>query len=211
VGESSLLTVVFAKLRQVVHRDVKPGNIVTALDGSLNVKLIDFGMACKASSTEPTGAAKQHVYGTLDYCSQRAHLGPGRLRSLSLALVLMPSEGLSFRDDLESLSYTILRLVRGNLPWKVTRRQLGYDKTIHLAVQDLKAQLATAWLFEGLPFEMADLRALACELRPGQKPDLTGPLHNLTSLAASLPRENLPWQPIDPFPYRMCFCRYRQA
>jgi serine/threonine protein kinase len=92
VGESSLLTVIFAKLRQVVHRDVKPGNIVTALDGSLNVKLIDFGMACKASATEPTGAVKQHVYGTLDYCSQRAHLGPGRLRVLSPLVKLIACE-----------------------------------------------------------------------------------------------------------------------
>jgi serine/threonine protein kinase len=60
-----------------VQRDVKPGNIVIALDGSLNVKLIDFGLACQASNTEPVAAGDQSIYGTLEYCSQWAHKGPG--------------------------------------------------------------------------------------------------------------------------------------
>jgi hypothetical protein len=110
--------------------------------------------------------------------------------------------GLSFRDDLESLSYTVLRLVRGNLPWAVTSFQSRWDENIHFAVQDLKAKLSDAWLFEGLPSELADLRALARELQLGQAPDLQESIRNLTSLAASLLLEDYPWQPIEPVPYR---------
>jgi hypothetical protein len=110
--------------------------------------------------------------------------------------------GLSFRDDLESLSYTVLRLVRGNLPWAVTSFQSRWDENIHFAVQDLKARLSDAWLFEGLPSELADLRALARELQLGQAPVLQESIRNLTSLAASLLLEDYPWQPIEPVPYR---------
>jgi hypothetical protein len=68
--------------------------------------------------------------------------------------------GLSYRDDLQSLAYTVLRLARGNLPWALARLQL-YDDKIHVAVQALKAEIPNAWLFERFPREMADLHAPA--------------------------------------------------
>jgi serine/threonine protein kinase len=54
-----------AEQERIVHRDVKPANIISATDG--NFWLIDFGFArhLDLESLTPTGA--QHAFGTLGY------------------------------------------------------------------------------------------------------------------------------------------------
>ncbi|XP_020575269.1 casein kinase 1-like protein HD16 isoform X2 [Phalaenopsis equestris] len=93
-----------------VHGDVKPENILIGPPGTRDEKrlfLVDLGLATKWKDTI-TG---QHVLydqrpdnfrGTVRYASVHAHLG--RIGSR--------------RDDLESLAYTLVFLLRGRLPWQ---------------------------------------------------------------------------------------------
>src|SRR3712207_8311325 len=60
----------------VVHRDVKPGNILVRPDGS--VKLTDFSIACSAESVPLTGTGQ--VIGTPQYMSPEQAAGE-RVRS----------------------------------------------------------------------------------------------------------------------------------
>ncbi|KAG9099326.1 hypothetical protein FRC06_005386 [Ceratobasidium sp. 370] len=69
--------------------------------------LIDFGLTYRPSKPLPvasqssTPQAHGGVFGTLPYASLNAHLG----------------HRLIYRDDLESLAYTLLFILRGDLPW----------------------------------------------------------------------------------------------
>ncbi|KAK4769134.1 hypothetical protein SAY86_027284 [Trapa natans] len=97
-------------LRGFVHGDVKPENFLLGLPGSADEKklyLIDLGLASRWKDA----TSGQHVdydqrpdvfRGTIRYASVHAHLGRTGSR----------------RDDLESLAYTLIFLLKGRLPWQ---------------------------------------------------------------------------------------------
>ncbi|RLM99627.1 hypothetical protein C2845_PM06G03280 [Panicum miliaceum] len=93
-----------------VHGDVKPENFLLGPPGTLEEKklfLLDLGLATR---WRDTGTGEHVEYdqrpdafrGTVRYASAHAHLGRTGSR----------------RDDLESLAYTLIFLLRGRLPWQ---------------------------------------------------------------------------------------------
>ncbi|XP_068641039.1 casein kinase 1-like protein HD16 isoform X2 [Aristolochia californica] len=96
--------------RGYVHGDVKPENFLLGPPGTPDEKklfLVDLGLATrwKDSSTGHHVEYDQRpdvFRGTVRYASVHAHLGRTGSR----------------RDDLESLAYTLIFLLRGRLPWQ---------------------------------------------------------------------------------------------
>jgi serine/threonine protein kinase len=81
----------------VIHRDIKPGNIMLASDGSL--KLIDLGFAGKPQEER---AASATTVGTVQYLSpEQAQGGAADMRS-----------------DIYSLGVTLFHLIVGRLPFE---------------------------------------------------------------------------------------------
>ncbi|CAI9293315.1 unnamed protein product [Lactuca saligna] len=97
-------------LRGFVHGDVKPENFLLGQPGTPNEKklyLVDLGLASKWRDTSSGNHVdydqKPDVFrGTVRYASVHAHLGRTGSR----------------RDDLESLAYTLVFLLKGKLPWQ---------------------------------------------------------------------------------------------
>ncbi|KAJ7965924.1 putative Casein kinase [Quillaja saponaria] len=96
--------------RGYVHGDVKPENFLVGPPGTPEEKklfLLDLGLATKWRDSS-TGLhvdydQRPDVFrGTVRYASVHAHLGRTGSR----------------RDDLESLAYTLIFLLRGRLPWQ---------------------------------------------------------------------------------------------
>ncbi|KAL9227283.1 hypothetical protein vseg_002991 [Gypsophila vaccaria] len=96
--------------RGYVHGDVKPENFLLGPPGTSDEKklfLVDLGLATKWRDTA-TGSHVEYdqrpdvFRGTVRYASVHAHLGRTGSR----------------RDDLESLAYTLVFLLRGRLPWQ---------------------------------------------------------------------------------------------
>nr|XP_043627545.1 casein kinase 1-like protein HD16 [Erigeron canadensis] len=97
-------------LKGFVHGDVKPENFLLGQPGTSNEKklyLVDLGLASKWRDTSSGDHVeydqKPDVFrGTVRYASVHAHLGRTGSR----------------RDDLESLAYTLIFLLKGKLPWQ---------------------------------------------------------------------------------------------
>ncbi|XP_059284191.1 casein kinase 1-like protein HD16 isoform X1 [Lycium ferocissimum] len=96
--------------RGYVHGDVKPENFLLGTPGTPDEKklfLVDLGLATKwrdtSSGLHVEYDQRPDVFrGTVRYASVHAHLGRTGSR----------------RDDLESLAYTLIFLLRGRLPWQ---------------------------------------------------------------------------------------------
>ena len=89
----------------IIHRDLKPDNI--ALGNNQNKRkcyLLDFGLAkmCIENGVHIPYKKGKRMTGSARFCSIRTHCGIEQSR----------------RDDLETLGYTLLHLMKGSLPWQ---------------------------------------------------------------------------------------------
>jgi eukaryotic-like serine/threonine-protein kinase len=87
----------YAHQKGVIHRDVKPANIMVQTDG--NIKIVDFGIARLGETRGHTQTGL--VIGTLDYISPERLLGK-------------PADG---RADVWSAGVILYRLLTGRLPF----------------------------------------------------------------------------------------------
>lgn len=94
IGWNLLDVFEYIHFKGVVYRDIKPENIMIGFDN--RIYLIDFGL-CAPAGTE----AASKMVGTVRYASINAHRGAG----------------IRGRDDLESLVYVLVYLIKKSLPW----------------------------------------------------------------------------------------------
>lgn len=101
-----------------VHRDIKQANLLFGIGDSINtLHLIDFGLTKKASRF--SGEIPKEIFekdlvslsGTPNYASINLHSG----------------WDLCFKtDDIESMLYLIIHLIKGKLPWEQCRTDDNY-------------------------------------------------------------------------------------
>ncbi|CAE6405860.1 unnamed protein product [Rhizoctonia solani] len=120
----------------------------------------DFGLAYPAPEVIPEASYSSNpsefpgVFGTLSYASLNAHEG----------------QKLTYRDDLESLAYTLLCLLRGSLPWSYYTTHgtiCGRIRQVHAQ----KRQLNGVQLAAGLPDVFGELVDFARSSEAQKTPD----------------------------------------
>ncbi|KAI1788218.1 kinase-like domain-containing protein [Ganoderma leucocontextum] len=121
----------------IVHCDIKPSNFVFGRgDNAGRLYLIDFGLAWQWTLDFKCGGRR----GTILYSSLRVLGGEAPLP----------------RDDIESLAYTIVRLVTGTLPWAYWSSRQRLDRSA-VSGRDL---------IQGYPDVFTQCVDFACSLSP---------------------------------------------
>ncbi|GGK95667.1 serine/threonine-protein kinase [Mangrovihabitans endophyticus] len=142
----------------VVHRDVKPGNVMVAADG---VKLVDFGISAAPGDAEGTDG---EVYGT------PAYLAPERLE----AGIVRPA------TDVYALGLLMYLTLVGRLPWKAS-------STTEMLTAHRYLEPAALPDIPGLPDGVADLCRRCVAKDPADRPGAAEAAHVLREIARGAP------------------------
>jgi serine/threonine protein kinase len=145
-------------MKGIVHQDIKPDNFLFGCGPRRSVlRLIDFGLSTRYCDRETLRHLpyREHgaVVGTARYLAVNGHLGIEETR----------------RDDLESVGYVLLYLLKGELPWQGVKAPTAADKYAEIARLKMATPLQT--LCEGAPREFAVFLEQVRALRFDDEPD----------------------------------------
>lgn len=122
----------------IIHRALTPSNLCMGLGKKgETVHLVEFGLAKKFIDPR-TG-------GHIPYKEGKGFLGSIRFGSVNKHFGIE----LSRRDDLESLAYILIFLLKGSLPWEKTKCKDTKEKV--LKARQIKLDCSPSELTKGLP------------------------------------------------------------
>jgi serine/threonine protein kinase len=142
----------------IVHRDIKPENFMFSVSGEeKKLHVIDFGLSrfYMKGNSHVENTHNRSIVGTIRYISLNVHEG----------------DVYSRRDDIVSIMYVIIYLIKGNLPWMGLVAKKGDTRTKDELVYSVKSKITTAELCEGIPYLFKKLLDYSYTLDFDEKPD----------------------------------------
>ncbi|CAD8196542.1 unnamed protein product [Paramecium octaurelia] len=156
LADQMIQRIEYIHTKQFLHRDIKPDNFLIGLGKkATRVYILDFGLAKRYLTKEghiPYREGKS-LTGTARYASVNTHLGLEQSR----------------RDDLESLGYVLMYLLRGQLPWQNMKANNQKDK--YQRIMEKKLETSPDALCKGFPIEMSQYLNYCKNLKFEDKPD----------------------------------------
>ena len=142
--------------KNVIHRDVKPENFLMGLEEKSNfLYLLDFGLA-KTFNIESTKEEK---------VGERKLTGTPRYASVNTLRGIEQSQ----RDDLESVGYVLIYLLKGQLPWQGIKAKSKIQKIKNILVN--KIETCSTDLCSDLPEEFEKYIDYCKDLEINEIPD----------------------------------------
>ena len=157
LADQMISCVEFIHNKNFIHRDIKPDNFVMGLgSNSTQVFIIDYGLSKKYRD--------QHTHVHIPYVEGKSLTGTARYASVGALKGVEQSR----RDDMESLGFVWLYLLRGNLPWMGLNgrdQKQKYDR-----IRDVKAKTSFEDLCQGFPKEFVTYFNEVRKLKFTEKP-----------------------------------------
>lgn len=154
------------KIYPLIHRDIKPGNILVIPDSILGqlVKILDFGVA-KFLNTSATLATVDGFSGSLPYCSPEQ----------------FQDKDLDNCSDIYSLGIVMYEMLTGEYPWKLVNDNFGAWYKAHIfetprTISKVNSQLQLPQVLEDL---IMSCLAKSKSDRPQSLVDIINVLENL--------------------------------
>ena len=153
--------------RHFLHRDIKPENILIGNEENTNIiYLIDFGLAKRFKDNKtnqhipykegrkfPEFSKGENISETIRFASINSHLGIEQSR----------------RDDLMSIGYILIYLLKGFLPWQGIEADNSSNKIAQITQK--KIQIPNDILCNGLPNEFLHYLNYCKNLKFEERPD----------------------------------------
>ena len=160
LADQMIARVEYIHSRHLLHRDIKPENFLMGTnENSHLLYIIDFGLAKRyrdpKTSVHIPYRDHKNLTGTARYASINTHLGIEQSR----------------RDDMESIGYVLIYLLKGALPWqglKGANKKEKYER-----IRDTKMSATIDSLCENLPEEFRLYMEHCRDLRFEDKPEYT--------------------------------------
>jgi len=157
IGIQILDRLEFIHSKDIIYRDIKPENFLIGINDPNVIYIVDFGL-CKKYRSSKTG---KHILpkltgkfnGTLRYASPNVIRGKESSR----------------RDDLISLGYMLIYLLKRDLPWQETFANLNRSKYFELLY--LKDTDGCGKLFKNIPNEFSEYIKYTRKLKFEENPD----------------------------------------
>jgi serine/threonine protein kinase len=144
--------------KHYIHRDIKPDNFTMGINEDNNkLFIIDFGLSKKFRDPKTLKQnpliKRKKITGTARYASIKALEGYEQSR----------------RDDLESVGYLIVYLLKGFLPWQGLLIKSKNEK--YAKILQKKKNISEDELCENLPYQIRDFLIYVKELKYEEEPN----------------------------------------
>ena len=144
--------------KYIIHRDIKPDNFVIGLNENKHIiYIIDMGLYKKYYYKR----TQKHI----EFKKNERLTGTPRYASINNLKGYQQSR----RDDLESLGYTLLYLLKGILPWQGIKVNTGENR--NQKILELKESIPLEELCKDCPHEFIDYINYSRNLQFEEKPD----------------------------------------
>ena len=151
IGIQALNILEFVHNNGIVHGDIKPSSFYFGLNENFKIYLADFGFAFEFINflTGNHISFEKEVYsvGDLRFCSKNCLQGYKKSR----------------RDDIESLGYTLVYLLKGFLPWESSNNVIN--------INQIKLSTTLNFLCSGLHFNLWEFIRYSWNLKFNEQPN----------------------------------------